>query len=428
MAHSHRESRDQRAKERRERWFSQTPRGFDATVYPRTYSASIGWRVSHAITHLVLGVSGLIGAWYFGTGHELPNVGRPPLVVATSVAMAILGFWSAIRRLLAKSVVLTPDELQIRGIFSTRNLTRAYMTGCRLSTTGALLVESTPPRESKTHTKVSIFFEPDRAFADWFKGIPDLKEMGESDSDRAIEQDVRLGSSRKERWNTFHLASNLRERLGFVTFGALFWAFLFPSPYIVLATFLLVIPWMTIWIYWRNEGHHSLTFNKYDPRADLWVQLLMPGWALALFALRPAFVDPVELVVPALIVLVVIVTCVAYARAADEIATVNLKVLALLLCPYAVGSVAVANRVYDTNPAGTYLLEVLDKKTRAGVFVPSYSLKVSDWGPHPEIDEVPASESLYGEADPGRQVCLQLHPGALGIEWYQVRALSECRF
>lgn len=428
MALSHPGSREQRAKERRARWFSRTPRGLDATVYPRTYSASIGWRVSHSVTHLALGVGGVIGAWYFGTGHEIPNIGQPPFAVATSVAMAILGFWSAIGRLLAKTVVLTPDELQIRGIFATKTLTRAYMTGCRISATGALVVESRAPDGSKTHTKVSIFFEPDRAFADWFKGIPDLKEMDESDSDRAIEQDVRLGSSRKERWNTFHLASDLKDRLGFVTFGALFWAFLFPSPYIVLATFLLVLPWMAIWIYWRNEGHYSLAFNKHDARADLWVQLLMPGWALALFALRPAFVDLTELVVPALIVLVVIVTCIGYARPADQIASVNLKVLALLLCPYAVGSVAVANRVYDTNTARTYLLEVLDKKKRAGVFVPSYSLRVSDWGPHPEIDEVPASEGVYREADGGRQVCLQLHPGALGIEWYEVRSLDECRF
>jgi len=51
----------------------------------------------------------------------------------------------------------------------------------------------------------------------------------------------------------------------------------------------------------------------------------------------------------------------------------------------------------------------------------SYHLRLGPWGAMPQGGGVQVSSSLYAALNPGDQVCIGLHPGALGLPWYTVR-------
>jgi hypothetical protein len=50
----------------------------------------------------------------------------------------------------------------------------------------------------------------------------------------------------------------------------------------------------------------------------------------------------------------------------------------------------------------------------------SYYLSLTPWGPRTEPSDVSVSSSLYNQVNPGDQVCVALHGGALAVPWFTV--------
>ena len=53
----------------------------------------------------------------------------------------------------------------------------------------------------------------------------------------------------------------------------------------------------------------------------------------------------------------------------------------------------------------------------------SYYLSLTPWGPRTGPSDVSVSSSLYNQLNPGDEVCIALHAGALGVPWF---AVAQC--
>ena len=405
-----------------------TPIG--AAPYPRSYSASFGWKLFLALLGFPLGIGGLAGVWYFGAGHEVQNSTQMVVFVGISLAMAALGFWCAVGTLLTKILVLTQEELHVPGIWTTV-IRRSDIKGYRvlnLQGFNVLELESTKPdKTKKKKTKITMLFKPDDEFAAWFEGIPNFDAIELAASVQEIEKDAELGSSPEERLDNVNRAQKIARALYFGSLAAGGWAIFYPHPYIAMFIVVAALPWLALWLCWKYKGSFSVDdLGRNSVRADLTIMLVMPGAILAIRALTDVqLINATKLIAPTVIGLLIMLASITWIAPVYRTNLLKLTLVALLLFAYPASSIAIANTLFDQNEPETYRLQVLQKRHTSGKGASQY-LSVPAWGPHIEANEVQVPRDLYRQTEIGQTICVLRHPGALGLEWYSVRPIHVC--
>jgi hypothetical protein len=85
------------------------------------------------------------------------------------------------------------------------------------------------------------------------------------------------------------------------------------------------------------------------------------------------------------------------------------------------GAMTLVNRVYDTAPWQVFQPIVQSKSMSwGGRGGPHYYLVLGPWGPVDHTTNVGVNGRAYYQAQAGGSMCVVLHPGALGVAWYQV--------
>jgi hypothetical protein len=90
---------------------------------------------------------------------------------------------------------------------------------------------------------------------------------------------------------------------------------------------------------------------------------------------------------------------------------------------YGWGLAATADAVLDKSAPGSYATTVQGMHESHGRST-SYYLELAPWGPIQRLNNVSVSRTTYEGAFIGELVCLELRPGALRVEWYQVVACT----
>lgn len=84
------------------------------------------------------------------------------------------------------------------------------------------------------------------------------------------------------------------------------------------------------------------------------------------------------------------------------------------------GSTTLLNRLFDSSPGQVFQTVIQDKRIRlGGRNGPYYDLILAPWGPVDHSETVGVSLRTYAQASIGGPMCVKLHPGALGMAWYQ---------
>jgi hypothetical protein len=84
------------------------------------------------------------------------------------------------------------------------------------------------------------------------------------------------------------------------------------------------------------------------------------------------------------------------------------------------GAPALVDVRFDTSPGQPFRATVESMYVNQGRSW-SYHLRLGAWGPV-AAGSVEVPRSLYDQFNPGDQACIDLHPGALAIPWFSVRA------
>lgn len=104
--------------------------------------------------------------------------------------------------------------------------------------------------------------------------------------------------------------------------------------------------------------------------------------------------------------------------------SVSKRLMVSLFVAHSLYGYAVAEAIntrFDRSPGVVYQAHVIEKQRRKRI--PSrnsyyYSLTLSPWGPHSDINTVNASEWLGEYVDPGSEICITLSPGTLRVSWF----------
>ncbi|MBS1622496.1 MAG: hypothetical protein JST83_00580 [Bacteroidetes bacterium] len=82
--------------------------------------------------------------------------------------------------------------------------------------------------------------------------------------------------------------------------------------------------------------------------------------------------------------------------------------------------IGAANGVFDLAKARKYKVQVMGHHRTSGKSRSNYYLHLSPWGPVTDSSQVSVSRDLYNRILIGDSVLVDLHPGALGMQWYEV--------
>jgi hypothetical protein len=95
-----------------------------------------------------------------------------------------------------------------------------------------------------------------------------------------------------------------------------------------------------------------------------------------------------------------------------------------LILAYGYGVCALGDAVLDRSDGASYTTTVDGKHVTSGRNKRPM-LRLAPWGPRAAEDNVAVPWDLYYRTNVGDKICVQLHPGALGVPWYRVTA---CQF
>lgn len=396
--------------------------------YPLRYPLTRGWKIFFVFGVLFLLALSGASLW---DAHAHPERGANALHVSYGLAALFLLFAATcVPPLLRPAVILHADAFEVAGMFGTRRVARAEIKGCRVVVVqGITMLKVAYVRNGREKAiDIGRMFQSDAAFDAWFAKLPNLDDLDTAAALREAQADPRLGASPLERSTNLQRARRAGLLLNLAGMAACGWLWFYPYPYTAAFVVVLMLPWIAMVLVHRKPGAFTVEGRnqKREPRAELVLLLLMPGFVLMLRAISDVnLVDYNALVVPALVGLAVLLACLLAVEASFRRRIGMLLLMALLLAPYPPSAMMLANTLFDTGPVAVHTLPVLRKHHTSGKGAAPY-FTVPAWGPVTEQHDIQVSEAFYGATAEGQPICVRLHSGALGMAWYSAHPRAAC--
>jgi hypothetical protein len=394
---------------------------FDPTAYPRTYGLSVASKWMVSILGLVLVSLGSSGAIYF----LILDDGRAPagwaILVALCGGFALLGIYLLAAAVFYR-VILQADSIQVFEIYRRRDLARGEIEGRShfanaQGPSGWVMV---PKAGFGGKIKLSMFLKTDKDFLAWIHSLPDL-DLGKK---RAAEQEkTEAIAALKQRGFSQLTIQRLRRAasgLNWVVYGLGLASFFMRDPDHVLTWALVALPWVAILLVAHFAPYYRFGGPRNSPLPDLSLLLIIPGLFLTLRALQG--IAPVGWEGPLLLTVfgsAILVGLAFWCGPWLKKHPGTTVLLLILCCGYGYGAGIQANALLDQSTPKTYRVIITGKNVSHGKST-SYHLKLAQWGPNVNGQDLMVSYSQYAAAKPGDTVCMLLRSGALRVAWSEL--------
>lgn len=397
---------------------------FDPSHYPRTYRVSTGSRVTYCLLGALMLVGGLVGVWYFGTGHETKTAIEAIALAAVCLAFVVLGA-AIIIYMLTTKVVLTADAIVSRDFLGVRKLRREDIAGRRSQRTRTNSTLVLVPRRPGIKTlKLNELIQRDSLFNTWLDSLPDLDAQDLARSQSEIIANRELGRTPEERARRLAVARKLANGLTGISVMVCVWGFVYPKPYEVVVISLAALPLVALALKAKAGSLYQVVGWRNDARANLAITFIGPTLALLVRAFQDIRVLDWTTALMAAAALGVAIT-VVIAASEKKLRHRGAELLAMLVLSgiYGYGVVAEGNMLLDESEPQIFEVTVLGKRVSKGKST-HYHLRLAPWGPRGEEDDITVSRTLYASAETGKPMCILLRAGALKIRWF---AVMSCR-
>jgi hypothetical protein len=190
------------------------------------------------------------------------------------------------------------------------------------------------------------------------------------------------------------------------------------------AIVLALLPVVLIYLVRQGPLLYGIFTPKRDPRTDLGIAFMACGLGLIFGNMGVHFVEKVSLLEYA--GLVGLLFCAGIFSAARKNPQFWGAMLGMLFIAgaYGFGLAEAADTIPDQAKPASYSATIENKHETNGRST-SYYLDLGPWGPMQGANSLSVSESIYEGASIGDQVCLDLRPGVLRVQWYQVVACAR---
>jgi hypothetical protein len=198
----------------------------------------------------------------------------------------------------------------------------------------------------------------------------------------------------------------------------------YPWPSQVLAGLLASVPVFAVVAAFASGGEITLgaVAGTIDTRPTAVHSLWLPAVSLALYAywVGPYMLRPMDVLWAGLIGCVASMVFILLADPIVRYSPPRCVPLIGVVFIYAASVAPLINGLLDrAAPLGVSSAQVLEQHAKSGRAT-NYYLGLSAWGPMRQATEVQVPWEVYKYASVGGLVCVTLHPGALGMPWYDI--------
>jgi hypothetical protein len=153
----------------------------------------------------------------------------------------------------------------------------------------------------------------------------------------------------------------------------------------------------------------------------------LPFVALLFSNLYHAQIDPYWPALPAALAALVVLPLAWSIRSAPDVSSPGTALTVVVLCAatYGYGATSVVDIQLDFSAGQVTPVQVTGKYETHGQHSHSYNLNLPAWGPRPGPNTIEVSAATYRAVSIGDNVCLTLHPGAIGLPWFTSAACSQ---
>lgn len=316
-------------------------------------------------------------------------------------------------------IIVDGSRITVRTAFGEKSADRGEIIGFRTLRSRNRTYKQLYLRDGRSPIAISQSFSTDDDFRAWFAQIPDLDERDKQKLLDQISNDQELGATPEERLAALATAKTINVFTIIVeasAAAALIWA---PAPFRLAAAIVLALaPPFAIFMVQRSPLLYALFKPKADPRVDLAFLILISGFGLAFSSTGVHFVSTQSILEIAGSIAAVL-TAALYLTARNSF-TVPGTVIAFLVVSgfYGYGLTSVADTLADPSTPQPYAAQVVGKHISRGRST-SYYLDLAPWGPIQTPNRLSVPSAIYRKTVQGDQVCLELHPGTLHVEWYR---------
>jgi len=370
--------------------------------------------------YLFVGMVCLAGGVLFNSlGAMVPSPQRPlsmgPVMTLFLTAAGIYLFAVALR----SRLVIEGSRIEVRYAIRERSADRSEIEGFRVASSRNGTYTYLHLRDGRRTIAISQGFSTDDDYRAWFQQLTDLDKRDREALLDEISKQENLGATPKERLEALATAKTWSVFLLIVAVTTAAGLNLAPADFrLPCAAVLALVPVAVLFLTHRAPLLYAIFKPKSDPRAEMSYALMVASFGF-LFRLRGfhlVSLQPLSLIM----VMIAVAYCAVLYSSSRKSSSVRGSLIAVIFFAgiYSYGLAGVADTLPDHSTAKIYSVSVIDKHMSSGRST-SYYLRVEPWGPFQTPNQVSVSSREYGEADPGDQVCLALHPGSLHAPWYQ---------
>lgn len=363
---------------------------------------------------------GVVALWSATTTSRTSS--RAISLLAFAIAIILFGAYCVLSAL-KSCVVLFADRIEDHGVFVTKELSRDQILGRRFQKTrnspGVLVLE---PREGASKLKIGLIFKADQAFQEWMQSLPDLDAQELKASEQEIAGGLGGSSLREERLEELARGRKLAKGLSLAAFVIAGWAWIYPRPYGLAVTLLILLPWLAVLIVARSDGIFRIDQRKNDAHPSVGTLFIIPGLILAMRVLNDLHVLnwKAALYVSIGIALALWVTA-AKVDGSLRARPISLVLLLLITCAYGYGAGMEINALLDRSAGAVYSARVMRKHVSSGSRHVSYELTLNS-AEFPALNgNVSVPSPLYRSVTVGDSVCASVKRGALNVPWFMMQ-------
>ena len=383
----------------------------------KEYRMGAGSRGGMILLGLIFGGMGAVFGFLTAT-HSASGLG-----ILVCVAPLALGCY-LILSVLRSRLVIDGSRIEVHYAFSEKTADLSEIEGFRTVSTRNGSYWQLKLRDGRGAVTVQKSFDCDGVRA-WLKQIPDLDENDRKALLDKIGQNQDLGATPEDRLAKLATAKQLNFGISMLAIAAaLAFGFGGSAFHLPSAIVLALVPAVLIYLVHREPLLYAIFKPKRDPRTDLVIAFMACGLGLIFGNHGVHFVTTQVLLEYA--ALIALLCCAGIFSSAQQNPQFWGAMLGMLFIAGALGwgLAAAADSVLDKSAPAGYATTVVHKHASHGRST-TYYLDLAPWGPIQGRNDVSVSPSTYSNTSIGDQVCLELRPGMLHVQWYQVVSCGE---
>jgi len=396
---------------------------FDPELYPRSYCASLGWRLVILACSALLALGALCGLALFDFASLLNSTPLAALFLIALFAVFLgLGLYGLLYGFRFR-VTLVADHVELVEPFRRHSLQRSEILGRRVLPGGqgfsVIVLVSSHAEHNKL--RIPVLLKPDEAFRRWFYDLTDLDRSEVFQSRIDIEATFRPELPAEEKSRQVTRLRRLGAAFNAATIALLGASFVLPDTGLWLLATVAALPWVAIVLVARFQPLYRFAVRRNDERVDLILPLITPGLILAVHAVSN--LNTVGWQKP------LVLACAGGLALTGTSVRVDswlrqqrwaVLIVGLFACIYGYAAGLESNALADHSVPQVYLVKVLSKEVSESSHVKSWDLTLEPCGPVSDQETVSVSETEYQRIRAGDAVCVELRAGALQVPWYRV--------